>query len=73
MRMIQVFLVTLVVAMTVSTSSAFAWSCLAVSRVNGAEGWSYNYGYKDGAIIRALSECGARGPLCHLVRCQRFG
>ncbi len=73
MRLVKVFLATLAIGMTISTSSAFAWSCLAVSRVNGGEGWSYNYGSRGGAIERALAECGRYGPLCHIVRCQRNG
>ncbi len=72
MRMVQIFVATAVIALTASTSSAFAWSCLAVAR-NGAEGWSYNYPNRGGAINRALSECYARGRGCHVVRCNPNG
>jgi hypothetical protein len=71
MKVVQVLLVGCVLVSALP-SSAFAWSCLAVAR-NGGKGWSYNYGSRDGAIIRALEECGEYGRGCRIVRCNPRG
>lgn len=43
-------------ALMVSSSSAFAWSCVAMSS-DGAQGWSSNYRNEGAAEQRALREC----------------
>jgi hypothetical protein len=42
--------------MALSTSHAWAWSCVAGS-TDGAQGWSSNYADQGAAELRALQEC----------------
>jgi hypothetical protein len=71
MSTLKVLVVSAVITVTLSSSSAFAWGCLAVA-YNGGKGWSYHYSSRDGAIARALEECTPYGRGCRIVRCDRW-
>lgn len=71
MKAFKVVVATALITMTLSTSSAFAWGCLAVA-YNGGKGWSYNYPNRQGAMLRAIEECSPYGRGCRIVRCDRW-
>lgn len=71
MKHLKIGIATLAIAMTLSTSSAFAWGCLAVA-YNGGKGWSYHYPTRNSAMLRALEECSPYGRGCRVVRCDRW-
>lgn len=59
-------------ACTVSTQSAFAWGCAAVSD-EGTYGYSYDFSTEDAAIERALNECANRTTEeseCEITECD---
>jgi hypothetical protein len=58
-RTTMVFIAWTTAATALSSSSALAWGCVAVSE-NGTYGYSYNYDNEDDASERALSECAKR-------------
>ena len=54
-----------------STTTAFAWGCIAVSET-GKYGYSYNFDNQDDATERALNECAARATTdetCEITEC----
>ncbi len=71
MSTLKVLLVSAVITVTLSSSSAFAWGCLAVAH-NGGKGWSYHYSSRGDAAARALEECSPYGRGCRIVRCDRW-
>lgn len=59
-------------AFLASTSSAFAWGCIAVSD-EGTYGYSYNYKSESKAADRALNECAKRtteDSVCEITECD---
>lgn len=59
-------------SLTASTSSAFAWGCIAVSE-EGSYGYSYNYDNEGSAREKALNECAARtteDSVCEITECD---
>jgi hypothetical protein len=57
-------------AIAISSSSAFAWSCVAMSS-DGAQGWSSNYDEEGAAEHRAMIECQSRTTSndCEIQNC----
>lgn len=56
----------------VSSSSALAWGCAAVSE-NGTYGYSYNFDDQGDASERALNECATRATTdqtCEITECN---
>lgn len=59
-------------AMTATTSSAFAWGCIAVSE-EGTYGYSYSFDSEGAARERALNECANRtteDAVCEITECN---
>ena len=59
-------------AMAATTSSAFAWGCIAVSE-EGSYGYSYSFDNEGPARERALNECAARtteDSVCEITECN---
>ena len=59
-------------ALTLSSSPAAAWGCVAVAE-DGTYGYSYNFDDEDGARERALDECATRATTdqtCEITDCS---
>jgi hypothetical protein len=48
-------------------NSSRQWNCKAANRSTGATGWSTNYNSRQGAVNRALRECGQG---CRITHCH---
>ncbi len=60
------------VAISASSTSAFAWGCIAVSD-EGSYGYSYNFDNEGDARERALNECANRtteDSVCEITECD---
>ena len=60
------------VAFSASSTSAFAWGCIAVSD-EGSYGYSYNFDNEGDARERALNECAnrtAEDSVCEITECD---
>ena len=62
----------LLLALTTSSSAARAWGCIAVSE-EGSYGYSYSYDNEDDARERALNECANKTTeesVCEITECD---